>query len=114
MTQLQSIAATADGLAAIDRRGGSGFLRRFGRFMLRRKLGAFGVILTAFVIVVAVLSPVLQRYDDNHVFAVANPEFNPNANPIQIAQNPKLSSPTTSSRYEGPTAAHWFGTDQYG
>jgi peptide/nickel transport system permease protein len=114
MAQMQTVAVPADGFEAIALQNRPGFLRRFGRFMVRRKLGAVGVILTVCVIVVAVLSPALQRYDDNRAFSVVNPEFNPNANPIQIAQNPKLSSPTIASRYESPSAAHWFGTDQYG
>ena len=114
MAQMQAGALPGDVLELSPYAPSAGPLGRLWRFMRRRKLGAAGVLLTTFVIVVAVVSPALQRYDDNRVFSVANPEFNPNANPIQIAQNPKLSSPSISSRYESPSGRHWFGTDQFG
>lgn len=111
------LAPTIPGVQTLDaerRPNRPGLLRRFWRFSRRRKLGAFGLLLTVFVLGVALVSPVLQRYGDNRVFSTPNPDFNPNASPIQIAQNPTLSSPSISNRYLSPSADHWFGTDQFG
>jgi peptide/nickel transport system permease protein len=90
-------------------------LRKSGGLARRNKLGAMGVVLVIFVMSVAILSPAIQRYDDNRAFQTANPEFNPTANPLDIAQNPKLSSPFTNDRWEAPlTSKHWLGTDTFG
>jgi peptide/nickel transport system permease protein len=87
---------------------------RLGR---RNKLGAFGVALVLIVLIFATFSPFLQRYGDTDTFQVPNPNFNPTANPLDIAANPdkQLGSPTLLSRWEDPfTADHWLGTDQHG
>lgn len=84
------------------------------RLANRNKLGAFGVLLVVFIMSVAAVSPLIQRYDDQRVFETRNPEFNPTANPLDIAQNPRLSTPFTSNRYEGPNSTHFLGTDQFG
>lgn len=84
------------------------------RFARKRKLGAFGAVLVLIVLVVALVSPAIQRFGDKQVFETANPEFNPLANPLDIARNQKLSTPTILDRYEGPTSRHWLGTDQFG
>ncbi len=89
-------------------------VRRFGRFAQRSKLGAVGVFLMAFVLLVAVISPAIQRYGDKQVFERVNPEFNPNANPLDIVRNQNLSTPKIAQRYQSPSSAHWFGTDQFG
>jgi peptide/nickel transport system permease protein len=81
----------------------------------RNKLGAFGVVLVVVILVVAILSPLIKRYDDNRQFQTANPEFNPTANPLDIAANPGLGSPFILDRWEAPLSnKHWLGTDQYG
>lgn len=81
----------------------------------RNKLGALGVVLVIFVLVVAAGSPLLQRYDEQASFQTANPEFNPTASPLEIAANPNLSAPTTLDRWESPFGwEHWLGTDQFG
>lgn len=108
-----SLSAAPDMLTSTQRRG-PGFLARFARFARRRKLGAIGIFLMVFVIAVGVLSPVLQRYGDKRQFETANPKFDPLANPIDIARDATISTPTISNRYESPSATHWFGTDQFG
>lgn len=115
MANFETIAHPAGMIEAWEKSASSPSLRsRIARFLRQRKLGAFGVGLVLLVICVALISPLIQRYDDNRTFAQPNPQFNPNANPIQVAQNPSLSSPTIVSRYQSPSAAHWFGTDGYG
>jgi peptide/nickel transport system permease protein len=111
----QSTAIQDAGRGFTAPRGGViGALRRIGRFSRKNKVGAFGAVLVVVVLSVAIFSPILQRYSDNTQFSVANPEFNPTANPIDIAQNPNLSTPTTLQRFQGPSSTHWFGTDQFG
>jgi peptide/nickel transport system permease protein len=100
-------------LAAAER-AGAGLPTRALRFARRRKLGAVGLVLVILIIGLAVLSPLIQRYGDTQVFEAQNPEFNPTANPLDIARNPKLSTPTILDRYESPNTRHWFGTDQFG
>lgn len=91
-------------------------LRTSLRFAQKRKLGAIGVALVVTVIVIAIFSPVIQRYGDKAAFQTANPNYNPTANPLDIAANPdkQFTSPTILDRYEPPSSRHWFGTDQFG
>jgi len=92
-------------------------VRTAARLGRRNKLGAFGVVLVTVILAVAILSPVVQRYGDTQRFEIPNPDFNPTANPLDIAANPakQMASPTLLSRWERPfTADHWLGTDQFG
>lgn len=87
------------------------------RLARRNKLGAIGVVLVVMILAAAIFSPLLQRYGDTQRFEVANPDFNPTANPLDIAANPEkqLGSPTLLSRWESPLSSdHWLGTDQFG
>ena len=102
------------GARAGERGSGRRVARGIRKFARRRKLGAVGAVLVLVVLAVALLSPVLQRYGAQQVFQTANPEFNPTANPLDIARNPNLSTPTTLDRHRSPDGTHWFGTDQYG
>ncbi len=65
----------------------------------------------------AIFAPILQRYGDGDAFQTENPNFNPTANPLDIAANPEkaLGSPFILDRWEKPfTAKHWLGTDSFG
>ncbi len=104
----------------LDRRKRRSFgsvVRTAARLGRRNKLGAAGVILVACILSVAILAPAVQRYGDTERFETTNPDYNPTANPLDIAANPdkQLGSPTILTRYADPlTADHWLGTDQFG
>jgi peptide/nickel transport system permease protein len=89
-------------------------IKSLGRTAKRNKLGAFGVLIVIFVMGMAFLSPWISRYDDNEPFQTVNPEYNPTASPLDIAQNPNLSTPFTLDRFQAPSWDHWFGTDAFG
>jgi peptide/nickel transport system permease protein len=89
-------------------------LRSLRALANRNRLGAVGVVLMVFILAVAALSPFIQRYDENRQFETANPNFNPTASPVDIARDPTLSTPFILNRWEGPSARHWLGTDQFG
>ncbi|MBK6318025.1 MAG: ABC transporter permease [Dehalococcoidia bacterium] len=117
MTQTQQPAALpAAGYTDFRRRRSVGStLRRAGALARRNKLGAVGVILVFLILFVAIFSPLIKRYDDTESFQTANPDFNPTANPFEIAANPGLASPYILDRWESPLGSdHWLGTDQFG
>lgn len=90
-------------------------MRKTGALARRNKLGAFGVVLVIIVLAMAIMAPLIQRYDDNESFQTANPKFNPTANPLDIANDPGLGSPYILDRWESPLSSkHWLGTDQLG
>ena len=60
----------------------------WARFARTQPLGTFGLVICFFLIFVGVFGPLIDRYDPN------------NAAPLE--------------RLQGPTAAHWFGTDNLG
>jgi peptide/nickel transport system permease protein len=89
-------------------------VKHLGRVARRNKLGAFGVLIVIFILGMAVLSPWVARYDDNEPFQTLNPKYNPTASPLDIAQDPDISTPFILDRFEAPSWDHWFGTDQFG
>ncbi|HZQ35931.1 MAG TPA: ABC transporter permease [Dehalococcoidia bacterium] len=104
-----------------DLPAGRRVLIRTARFMRKRKLGAFGVVLVIVVLVAAILSPVLQRYDDNRQFVVRNPSYQ--AAPsgggnilaqLQAGKTANDVSEFVTQRFESPNGAHWLGTDSFG
>jgi peptide/nickel transport system permease protein len=80
-------------------------------------LGAFGMFIVVVAMIFAIFAPILQRYEDSRAFQTENPDFNPTANPLDIAANPDkaLGSPFILDRWERPfTSEHWLGTDSFG
>jgi peptide/nickel transport system permease protein len=114
MAQLEDAGAIIGTPEAPALRRSSSRARRLGTIARRNKLGTFGFALMVMILLVALFSPLLQRYGDNVAFETENPEFNPTANPLDIARNPNLSSPTILNRWEPPSGEHWLGTDQFG
>lgn len=92
------------------------------RFVRKRKLGAFGVLLVIVVLGVAIFSPVLQRYGDNQQFVVKNPNFQAAAPSssgnvlaaLQAGKSEKDVSEFVTERFQSPSGAHLLGTDAFG
>lgn len=104
-----------------DRRSGRGIVSKTLRFARKRKLGAVGVVLMGLVILVAVFSPVLQRYDDNYQFVSRNQAFkDDNASgksvleQLQTGKSEKDVSEFVTDRFQSPNSRHWLGTDSFG
>ncbi|MGH2588852.1 MAG: ABC transporter permease, partial [Dehalococcoidia bacterium] len=98
-----------------------GPVSRLLRFARRRKLGAIGMVLMLFIILIAVFSPVLQRYDDNLQFIAENQDFQAapasGASVLEQLQSGKSErdvSENVTERFQSPNATHWLGTDGFG
>ncbi len=96
-------------------------LIRVARFMRKRKLGAFGIVLVIVVLVAAVFSPLLQRYDDNRQFLVHNPSFQATSSSggsvlsqLQAGRTANDVSEFVTERFQPPNGKHWLGTDAFG
>jgi peptide/nickel transport system permease protein len=104
-----------------ERRRGRGRIAWFMRFARKRKLGAIGVVLMGLVILVAVLSPLLQRYDDNFQFVTRNATFEEQQlsgksvlEQLQAGKSEKDVSEFVTDRFQPPSSTHWLGTDAFG
>ncbi|MFQ5412704.1 MAG: ABC transporter permease, partial [Phycisphaerae bacterium] len=109
--------ALSEALARPRRKSASARARAIGRLARRNILGTLGALLVIVVLFTALFTPLLQRYEDTATFETENLDFNPTANPLEIAANPdkQMGSPFILDRFEGPLSSkHWLGTDQFG
>lgn len=82
--------------------------RSLGRFVVRKPLGAFGVLIIVVLIVMAAGAPVLARYGVEQHFEVPNPAYDPSS------LDPGAFSPNVINKQAAPSLKHWFGTDNFG
>jgi peptide/nickel transport system permease protein len=114
MAEMERALTLQERTIAIGPQRARGRLMRILRLARRNKIGTLGVVLMLTTLFIAAFSPVIQRYPENRSFQTANPQFNPTANPLDIARNPALSSPFVLDRWQSPNRTHWLGTDQFG
>jgi peptide/nickel transport system permease protein len=122
MARSQAAGAISDALAREqDRRSGHGIASKALRFARKRKLGAVGVVLMGIVILIAILSPVLQRYDDNLQFVTQNTAYEDDKSAgksvleqLQTGKSEKDVSEFVTDRFQSPNSKHWLGTDAFG
>lgn len=77
------------------------------RFVVRKPLGALGLLFVFIVAAAGVAAPVVARYDPEQPFQSVNPDYNPD-DPFSAP------SPTKLAKSEPPSWKHWFGTDAAG
>ena len=119
MSHSEHVSHLSNEIPLAANRGGNSraFLRKMLRLANRNRLGAFGFVLVALVLLAAVFGPLIQRYGDTQTFQEPNPDYNPTASPLDIAANPdkQLASPDVLDRWSSPfTSKHWLGTDKFG
>lgn len=84
------------------------FWRGLIRFCRTKKVGAFGLVVTIFMIVIALIGPAIVPYDKDQTFDRPNPNYD-------ITKFDKDSlSPTILDRLSKPSGDHLLGTDDKG
>ncbi len=86
----------------------------FFSFMLRKRLGAVGLVVAVVFILVAVFATAIGRYDPDQIFQAPNPDYKSDPSISDLAKNQSVGSPDIVAQYESPSATHWFGTDKVG
>jgi peptide/nickel transport system permease protein len=79
-----------------------------GRFCIAKKVGAFGLFLSVFFIVLALVGPAIVPYNKDEVFNKPNPNYDINSFSADAL------SPTILARLDAPSLSHPFGTDDKG
>lgn len=109
---------TLDGVAPLlqRREHRSGWLfdsaRSLRRFIARKRLGAIGLAIVIFFMVLAAFAGPLGRYDPNAIFDRPNSNFKSNPTVAELAQDSNIGSPRIVDQFMTPGGTHWFGTDQ--
>ena len=88
--------------------------RALGRFFVQKKLGAAGLLIVTFFVIITILSGALDRYDPAFIFDHENPGFLANPSIADLAANPDIGSPVVVDQFVEPGSEHWFGTDNFG
>ncbi len=86
----------------------------FRHFLATKRLGAFGLVVVLFFIIMAVFAPVLSRYDPDRIFQEPNPDFQTDPSIAELAADPNAGSPNIINKFENPSGEHWFWTDNPG
>lgn len=94
-----------------------------GDFIRTKPLATFGAVLILLMVLAALFAPFVSRYEPTRVFTAHNPEFDEElyqkslTDPtirIQNIDHPEKLNPGEVNRtLEGPSAAHWLGTDTH-
>lgn len=103
-----------DPFSPVDLTGWKKARRTFLRFMMKKRLGALGLIIAAGFILIAVFAPVIGRYDPDEIFQAPNPAYKSDPTIAELAKDPSIGSPDTVNQHASPGWAHWFGTDKVG
>jgi peptide/nickel transport system permease protein len=82
--------------------------RTFARFCRTKKVGAFGLVLTTIMVVLAIIGPWIVPYDKDQTFDRPNPKFDINSFDREAL------SPTVLDRLNNPSWDHLLGTDDKG
>ncbi len=114
MTDTTATANVVDPFGGFAPTGWRGAMHSFTRFMLKKRLGAFGLILIVFFTIVAVFAPVVGRYDPDEIFQAPNPNYKSDPSIAELAKDQSVGSPDIVDQYASPNAKHWFGTDKFG
>jgi peptide/nickel transport system permease protein len=114
MTQEAAAALTFDDGRLIPAPGWRRYPLALRRFIAKKRLGAAGLFIVLFFIIIALFAGFLGRYSPNEIFQEANPDFKTNPSVADLARNPNVGSPYIVNSYESPSSRHWFGTDKFG
>lgn len=98
------VAVTAEDWALRSR---PAILTMVRRFVVRKPLGALGLLFIFIVATAGLAAPVVARYDPEQPFQSVNPDYDPD-DPFSAP------SPTKLAKSEAPSWEHWFGTDAAG
>ncbi len=90
------------------------FSKGFLRFMMKKRLGAFGLILIVMFVLVALFAPAIGRYEPDQIFQAPNPNYKSDPTIAELAKDQSVGSPDIVNQYADPGSAHWFGTDKFG
>ncbi len=108
MTQARTTDSTfAPEIARVDSTAGR-YWRAFTRFCRTKKVGAVGLALTLFMMLLAAIGPWIVPYDKDETFDTPNPKYD------ILSFDKDALSPTILSRLDNPSTSHWLGTDDKG